>query len=131
VADKPPFRDVWPQALELLEGARFVAAHAAAFDRSVLFEGCRASGLPPPALEFQCTVTLARKAWGIRPTKLPDVCRFLRIPLQHHQADSDALACARIVIAARQQGIALGAPLGAYSGWRARPTSAPGLAIDG
>jgi DNA polymerase-3 subunit epsilon len=126
VADRPPFRDVWPKALELLEGVHFLAAHAAAFDRSVLFECCHAGGLSPPALEFQCTVTLARQAWNIRPTKLPDVCRHLRIPLQHHHADSDALACARIVIAAREQGIALGAPLGEYGGWLARPTSTHG-----
>ena len=39
--------------------------------------------------------------WGVRPTKLPDVCRFLGIPLKHHDALSDAEAAARIVIAAR------------------------------
>lgn len=105
VADKPSFREVWPKAMELLEGVRFIAAHSAAFDRSVLVECCRTGGLSPPAVEFQCTVKLARKAWGIRPTKLPDVCRYLGIPLQHHRADSDALACANIVIAAQRQGI--------------------------
>jgi DNA polymerase-3 subunit epsilon len=45
---------------------------------------------------------VARQTWGVRPTKLPDVCRFLGIPLKHHDALSDAEAAARIVLAARQ-----------------------------
>jgi len=31
---------------------------------------------------------------------LPDVCRHLGLPLQHHNALSDAEACANIVLAA-------------------------------
>lgn len=105
VAEERPFRDIWPEAIKLLDGVKFLAAHSAAFDRSVLVECCRAGGLSPPSFDFQCTVKLAREAWGIRPTTLPDVCRHLGIPLQHHRADSDALACAKIVIAAQRQGI--------------------------
>jgi DNA polymerase III epsilon subunit-like protein len=53
---------------------------------------------------FVCTVHLARTIWRVYPAKLPDVCRHLRIPLRHHEAGSDAEACARIVIAARKAG---------------------------
>jgi DNA polymerase-3 subunit epsilon len=60
--------------------------------------------LSRPSLPFVCTVKLARTVWSVYPTKLPDVCRHLKIPLKHHQADSDAEACARIVIAARNTG---------------------------
>jgi DNA polymerase-3 subunit epsilon len=116
VADQRLFSEVWPEASALLAGVNFIAAHAAAFDRSVLIECCHAAGLSPPRVAFHCTVKLAREAWGIRPTRLPDVCDYLGIPLRHHQADSDALACARIVIAARRQGIPLAAPLGPYGG---------------
>jgi len=49
-------------------------------------------------------VQLARSCWNIRPTKLPNVCRRLGISLHHHRADSDAEACAHIVIAARNSG---------------------------
>ena len=48
-----------------------------------------------PTLPFRCTVQLARKTWNIRPTKLSDVCRELGIALNHHEALSDALACAK------------------------------------
>jgi DNA polymerase-3 subunit epsilon len=42
--------------------------------------------------------------WQLRPTKLPDVCRYLAIPLNHHRADSDSRACAEIVLAALADG---------------------------
>src|SRR5207237_1122667 len=53
---------------------------------------------------FKCTVAMARYALGIRPANLANVCRRLGIPLTHHHAESDALACARIVLAAREAG---------------------------
>ena len=53
---------------------------------------------------FVCTVKAARSIWGFYPTTLADVCRQLRIPLRHHDAESDAQACARILLAARERG---------------------------
>lgn len=100
VAQAPPFREVWEEMRELVEGVGFLAAHNAPFDRSVLGACCAAAGLEPPPLAFECTVRLARRRWGIRPTTLPDVCRALDIRLRHHDALSDAEACARIVLAA-------------------------------
>ncbi|MBE9137157.1 3'-5' exonuclease [Nodosilinea sp. LEGE 07088] len=99
VADQPDFAELWPQIATLLAGADFFAAHNAPFDRSVLYACCRAYGLLPPTPEFVCTVKLARQAWNIRPTKLPDVCAYLGIALNHHDALSDAEACAQIAIA--------------------------------
>ncbi|HEU4401467.1 MAG TPA: 3'-5' exonuclease [Candidatus Polarisedimenticolia bacterium] len=100
VEDEPSFREVWPPLARLLHGADFLAAHNAPFDRNVLHACCAEAGLRPPDLGFKCTVKMARDAWGLYPTKLPDVCRHLKIPLRHHDAASDAEACARIVIAA-------------------------------
>ena len=58
------------------------------------------SALPMTGLPFLCTVKLARATWNLYPTKLPDVCRHLGLDLDHHDAASDANACARIVVAA-------------------------------
>ena len=99
--EQPAFRDVWRVVLPLLDGAGFLAAHNASFDNRVLRSCCESSRLRPPEIGFVCTVALARRTWGIYPTKLPDVCRRLSIPLRHHDALSDAEACARIVIASR------------------------------
>jgi DNA polymerase-3 subunit epsilon len=100
VASAPTFADVWPRVLPLLDGAAFLAAHNAPFDRRVLTACCAAAGLAPPQLPFVCTVQVSRKRWGLKPNDLPSVCRRLGIGLIHHNAASDAEACARIVIAA-------------------------------
>ena len=104
VANEPEFREVWPAMAPLLEGAAFVAAHNAPFDREVLAACCERTGHPMPTHDFLDTVKLARMAWNLRPTKLPDVCRHLSIPLNHHDASSDAEACARIVLAVIAEG---------------------------
>ena len=100
VAREPTFAELWPRLAGELHGADFLAAHNAAFDRSVLNACCARAGLPIPAWRFECSMRLARAAWGLWPTKLPDVCRHLGITLHHHDALSDAEACARIVLAA-------------------------------
>jgi len=104
VRDAPPFAGLWPALQRRLAEADFLAAHNASFDRRVLESCCRKHRLLPPSYPFVCTVKLARTIWSVYPTRLPDVCRHLRIPLRHHEAGSDAEACARIVIAARKEG---------------------------
>jgi len=98
------FDAVWSAMARALTGIEFLAAHNAPFDKGVLSACCETYELAPPAQPFVCTVQLARRQWDIRPTKLPDVCNYLGIDLRHHQADSDAEACARIVMAAQAAG---------------------------
>ncbi len=102
VMREPRFADVWRKVTPLLEGAEFIAAHNASFDRSVLKACCEAAGIALPPHRFECTVKLARARWQIRPTTLPDVCSWLGLALRHHDALSDAEACAGIVLAARR-----------------------------
>lgn len=104
VASKPRFDELWPDLLGMMDNVSFLAAHNAPFDRSVLRACCATSGLQSLQLPFLCTVELARKVWNIYPTKLPMVCERLGISLNHHNAASDAEACARIVLAARKRG---------------------------
>ena len=99
VAEADDFGALWPKLAELLDGATFLAAHNATFDRRVLETCCATYGLAAPTLPFRCTVQLARRHWSIYPTRLPDVCRVLGIALDHHEALSDARACAAIVLA--------------------------------
>ncbi len=103
VKDQPTFSQLWPQLHEQLEGVDFIAAHNASFDRRVLLACCQIADVTLPPWVFHCTVKVARQAWSIYPTKLPNVCSALNIPLDHHNALSDAEACAKIVIAANQE----------------------------
>lgn len=105
VLDAPTFGQAWPKLAPILKGAEFMAAHNAPFDSGVLNACCEAAGLPKPAHRFVCTVRLARSTWSIYPTKLNNVCSQLNIQLNHHEALSDALACAQIVIAAEKKGV--------------------------
>jgi DNA polymerase-3 subunit epsilon len=102
VARAPSFGELWPTLEPILNGVDFLAAHNASFDRSVLNTCCRTYDIPQPGTEFICTVKLARDKWKIHPTKLPNVCNYLNIPLRHHDALSDAEACAQIVVFAHQ-----------------------------
>ena len=105
VEAKPVFAEVWPRLAPMLDGTAFLAAHNAPFDRRVLAACCEAAGLAVPELEFHCTVQVARKRWGLKPNDLASVCRRLGIGLIHHDAGSDAEACARILIAAAHPGL--------------------------
>jgi DNA polymerase-3 subunit epsilon len=118
VANAPTFAEVWAELSQLLNGATLLAAHNSAFDRGVLKACCEQGGLTPPALPFHCSMQLARKHWNVRPTKLPDVCRFLGLPLQHHDAGSDAEACARILLEVARRAAAISSPLAPASGVR-------------
>ena len=100
VAKEPPFESVWRDICAILDGAEFIAAHNAGFDKKVLNTCLLAAGLPEVTTPFQCTVKLARRVWKLPRNNLPTVCEHLSIRLKHHDAGSDAEACARIVIAA-------------------------------
>ena len=98
VKDAPTFAELLPRLNAFIDGARFVAAHNASFDRSVFNRTCEHYGLEIPGHRYICTVNVARDLWGIYPTKLPNVCEHLGIDLtRHHDAAADAMACARIV----------------------------------
>jgi len=107
VRGEPGFGTVWPELQPLLEDVDYLVAHNAPFDRGVLRACCAAAGLAVPEIPFACTVRMARDVWGIFPTRLNNVCDRLGIPLQHHHAESDAEACARIALAALKDGYRL------------------------
>jgi DNA polymerase III subunit epsilon len=101
VARAPRFADVWPGIREMCEGVDFVAAHNASFDEGVLRACCARAGMKSVRAPFECTVALARRVWGIYPTKLDRVAARLGLALNHHDAASDAEVCAQIVLRAQ------------------------------
>lgn len=104
VSQAPDFGALWPEIRPLVEG-RLLAAHNAPFDRSVLEETCDAHGIRFRPKGWICSGRIAKGLLGFRPWRLDAVCDRLRIPLRHHDALSDARACARIVNhAARRHG---------------------------
>lgn len=97
VEDAPIFAEIWPDFSAMLEG-RMVLAHNAGFDISVLRACLDEAGIDHPDLEYACTLSLARKAYpGLDSYRLPIVADRCGFDLEaHHDALSDAVACAAI-----------------------------------
>ncbi len=98
--DQPSFQDLWPEFKPYFEDIDFIVAHNSGFDRKVLLASCEAAAVTAPTQAFKCTVQAARKILQITPAKLSNVCTVLGIDLNHHEALSDARACAQIMIRA-------------------------------
>jgi DNA polymerase III subunit epsilon len=103
VAQEPEFDEVWPEIEPFLAGA-VLLAHNAPFDMGVLRASLAQYELPAPRVAAHyCTVRLARKVWPeLRNHRLSSVCRHCGIELVHHDATSDACACAQIALLSRQ-----------------------------
>jgi len=98
VQDVPTFKGHWKTIKPYFEGIDFAVAHNASFDKGVLHACCDRYDLIAPDVEFQCTMKLSRQVFGLYPTNLKAVCNNFGIPLRHHEALSDTLACANIMI---------------------------------
>jgi DNA polymerase-3 subunit epsilon len=113
VANHPAFAERLDQLLELTGGLPLVA-HNAAFDIGALREACVAVDRDWPAIDYACSLIMARRALNLISYRLPLVAADCGVDLTaHHEAGSDALACAQVVleIARRQGAESLGALL--------------------
>lgn len=92
------FDAVWPEIHEHIKG-KSLLAHNAPFDRSVLKSCLNLYGINFKQPDFFCSLLMARAAFPhARTNKLSAVCSRLGIPLVHHQAESDAIGCAKAAI---------------------------------
>ncbi|MBQ7456671.1 MAG: 3'-5' exoribonuclease [Desulfovibrio sp.] len=106
VKDAPRFPDVWPTILDYVSGASYFIAHNAPFDRGVLTGTLEALSLPKLDIPFLCTLKGARKALPKCAHKSLDaLCRLFAIPLNHHNALSDACACAKLYLLLTSMGV--------------------------
>lgn len=99
-----PFAAVWDSLAGFMEGADYLVAHNAGFDRHVLAACCEAGNLPMPRQPFLCTLRGARQNLKLKSNNLGAVAEYFNIPLQHHHAGSDALACGLILDALHRRG---------------------------
>ena len=98
-AGVPTFMELFPDFKHFIEG-RILVAHNASFDKSVLAKTMAHYDLNYQMLnvpQWECTLKIYR-AKGFAPCKLSDCCNRLNIELNHHEALSDAVACAHLYI---------------------------------
>ena len=96
----PTLADVWADLVPHLHWQP-VVAHNSAFDVSVLEHALRDHALPVPAFHCLCSVKMARAAWPqLERHRLNHLADYFGLELDHHDALSDARACAEITVRA-------------------------------
>lgn len=98
--NSPSFYQVYPEIKKRLEN-NIVVAHNEKFDRNVLQKSMRDNCMDYADLgiaeQWQCTLKIYRKK-GYKPASLNACCNIHNIQLNHHDALSDARACAKLYL---------------------------------
>ena len=90
---------VWEKLTEEINFSdSLVFAHNAGFDLNVLKELFAYYKINFPTITYLCTVNLAKLTWNTYDYKLSTLSSHLKIELNHHDALSDASACAKIAM---------------------------------
>lgn len=96
---QPLFPDVWKEVRPILEG-KTIIAHNTAFDMYCLRDALELYDLEFPNFEYICTFKAAKKVYPqFESYKLNELSQKLDLDLNnHHHAESDAIACARLML---------------------------------
>ncbi len=86
----PTFDQIWPEITQYIEG-QVVVAHNIQFDANCLRQTLAFYDEVQPDFEERCTRMIYRRG-------LAYLCKKYRIPLDHHNALSDAHACAQLYL---------------------------------
>jgi len=101
--DAPSYDALYAEIEPYLENQHLLA-HWAQFDISVIRALHTRYGIPLPSAHHVCTCGMARKAFPrLANHQLPTVSEHCGISLNHHDAASDALACANVALHCRDQ----------------------------
>ena len=121
VRTAPNFAELWPEIGPLLQSGMLLA-HNAPFDLRVLSCCLDAYGIDAPRyFRYACTVQMGRRCYPELPNhKLDTLCRYRGIALDHHRADSDSLACARLLLDYEKYGLDPAPFLRVYDWWTRR-----------
>lgn len=114
VADAPTFPGIWELIAPLFR-TNLVVAHNATFDLCVLRKALQAYGISESLVYYVDTLTIARSVIKeVGNYHLPTLCEWFGIPLEHHNADSDSLACAKLLCQLMNMGTELDPYIKAY-----------------
>lgn len=108
VRSKPTFPVLWELIAPWMDSGVLVA-HNAAFDMSVLAKCLRDYDIPfKPRVSYACTCQMGRRLLpGMPNHRLNTLCDALGFELDHHNALSDARACAMLLLHYQKMGATL------------------------
>ncbi len=87
----PTFNMVWPEIEPYITNQTVVAHNGFGFDFQCLEKTLAHYGLQAPAYEKYCSYRIFK-------SNLASLCKLYKIPLNHHDALSDAKACAELFL---------------------------------
>jgi DNA polymerase-3 subunit epsilon len=96
----PTFADIWPVIEPYINNQIVVAHNGFAFDFVCLEQTLEYYKMPIPEYEKHCTYQLYRE-------NLESLCTKYNIPLNHHDALSDARACAELFLKLNDKNLSL------------------------
>lgn len=100
VKNEPEFNELWDSIKPYLEN-QIIVAHNASFDMSVLRHVLDEYNIPYPSFDYLCTVAVSKATWQEQVNnKLDTLANMLSINFKHHDACDDAVACAKVLLAA-------------------------------
>jgi len=104
VKDQPEFPHIYRNFLKEYVEKYFIFAHSAASaDISMFKQTLELYGEKVPEIQYGCTRNLSRHVFpSLLNYRLDTIARHLSISLKHHNALSDAMACAEIVLRLHQ-----------------------------
>jgi len=103
VENQPEFPEIWENIKPLVEN-KFLIAHNAGFDMSVLRQTLKYYNLPFPRLNYACSYIISKKVWlGLPAYDLKTLCRINKIDFNHHRAGDDSYACAMLALKAFEE----------------------------
>ena len=98
VAGAPTFPELWKKIEPVLSSGVLVA-HNASFDMGVLKKCLNDYNIPwKSSVSYCCTVQMGKRILPGMSHKLNTLCDYYGISLDHHRADSDRRAAAKILI---------------------------------
>ena len=118
VKNKPSFPELW-RSIEHIFDSGVIVAHNAQFDMAVLSKCLRYYGINWRRYKkYACTCQMGRACMKDVPNhELDTLCRSLNIGLDHHNAGSDSIACAKLLIHYFEQGLDITGYLRTYDLW--------------
>ena len=100
VQDAPSIQEVMKNISTIIKN-KFLFAHNASYDIHKIIDGCNYYNITIPNFKYADSLMVAKRTWpGLINYKLNTICEFLNISLEHHNADSDAIACGKIFLKA-------------------------------
>jgi len=101
VKNELDFHKVWSKIQKDLKGVDYFVAHNASFDKRILDNCLIKFKFKKNLIKFICTLQISKNYWkkgiDLDNYQLSSIAKKIKFNLNHHKAESDAIACAKII----------------------------------